>query len=136
MVMLALDPLKKYAQFAGRARRAEYWQFTLLMAVGIAFLIAIRDLGGSTLGAALLALFWLGMFLPSLAVSVRRLHDTSRSGWWVLISFLPLVGGVVLLVFDCLEGTKGPNRYGPDPKGPTADVTVFSDEASTPGAAG
>ena len=59
----------------------------------------------------------LAVLVPSIAVTIRRLHDTERSGWWILIAFVPLVGGIVLLVFMCLDGTGGPNKFGPDPKG-------------------
>ncbi len=105
--------LKKYAVFAGRARRKEYWMYTLiyvLIAVVLGFLDAM--LGGAGLLGTLLAI---ALFLPSLAVTVRRLHDTGRSGWWVLIAFVPLVGVIVLLVFMCLAGTSGRNPYGEDP---------------------
>ena len=61
-------------------------------------------------------LYSLAVLLPSIAVAVRRLHDTDRSGWWFLIGFVPIVGGIILLVFYVLEGTRGPNRFGPDPK--------------------
>ena len=60
------------------------------------------------------------MLLPSIAVAVRRLHDTDRSGWWILLGFIPIIGGIVLLVFYVLEGTQGPNRFGPDPKAAAA----------------
>jgi uncharacterized membrane protein YhaH (DUF805 family) len=114
-------PLKRYAQFTGRARRKEYWSFFLLILA--AYIVAgIVDgiLGMSTLVGGvygpltlLTALFF---FIPSLAVGVRRLHDTNRSGWWILIGFIPLIGALVLIYFFILEGTRGPNQYGPDPK--------------------
>jgi uncharacterized membrane protein YhaH (DUF805 family) len=69
-------------------------------------------------------LYLLATFLPSLAVTVRRLHDTGRSGWWWLIAFVPVIGAVVLIVFMCLEGTHGPNAYGPDPKAAGAAAAV------------
>ena len=64
-------------------------------------------------------LYTLAVLLPSIAVTVRRLHDTDRTGWWILLGFIPIIGGIVLLVFYVLEGTRGPNRYGPDPKATT-----------------
>ena len=110
-----LDCWKKYATFAGRARRKEYWLFVLWNAVfgiGVGFLDAI--VGG---GGILLNLFLLASLLPWWAVNVRRLHDTNRCGWWILISFVPFVGGIWFLVLMVLEGTNGANRYGEDPKG-------------------
>ncbi len=107
--------LKRYALFSGRARRKEYWMYTLiyiLIAVVLGFLDEM--LGGAGVLGLLLAL---GLFVPSLAVTVRRLHDTERSGWWVLIVFVPIVGAIVLVVFMCLAGTPGSNPYGPDPLG-------------------
>jgi uncharacterized membrane protein YhaH (DUF805 family) len=116
----ALTPLRKYADFNGRARRAEYWWFYLF--VIIAFVVAsivdsLLGLGGSVGPYGLVsALLGLAMILPSLAAGVRRLHDTDRSGWWLLIALIPLIGAIVLLVFYVLEGTRGDNRFGPDPK--------------------
>ncbi len=109
--------LQKYAVFSGRAQRAEYWYFLLfyfLISIGV----TILDL---RLGVSWMALptiiFTLAMAVPSLAVSARRLHDTDRSGWWVLIAFIPVIGTIVLLVLAALEGTQGENRFGPNPKG-------------------
>lgn len=85
--------------------------FYILIAVGLAIVESI--VGSPGFLGMLLAL---GLLLPSIAVAVRRLHDTERSGWWLLIGFVPLVGGIVLLVFMCLDGTSGANRFGPDPK--------------------
>ncbi|PWR20702.1 DUF805 domain-containing protein [Zavarzinia compransoris] len=106
--------LKKYVDFNGRARRAEYWWFVLFTVIVSLVLGAIDALifGTSLLGP----LYSLAVLLPSLGVLVRRLHDTNRSGWWILISFVPLVGFIVLLVFLVAEGTKGPNNFGNDPK--------------------
>ncbi|MFV0643224.1 MAG: DUF805 domain-containing protein [Sphingomonadaceae bacterium] len=70
----------------------------------------------------LLLLFILGSFIPMLAVQVRRFHDQDKSGWFVLLSFIPFVGGLIVLVFMCLEGTKGENQYGPDPSGVNPNV--------------
>jgi len=107
--------LIKYVDFSGRARRSEYWWFTLFFV--IVYLIA-RILGGFVnAGSLFTGLVGLALFLPALAVIIRRLHDTNRSGWFYLISFIPLVGSIVLLVFTCLDSDTGPNRYGPCPKG-------------------
>ncbi len=105
----------KYATFVGRANRPEYWYFYLFTTLAaIAALIVDLALfsGEAEPIFPLTIILYLGVFLPSLAVSVRRLHDTDRSGWWVLIAILPIVGPIVLLVFFCLRGTLGPNRYG------------------------
>ncbi len=135
---LMFQPLKKYAEFTGRARRSEYWLFTLfIVLVEIAYFILVSAIGGGTSGnmnaiglvlSGLYGLFVLGIIIPSLAVGFRRLHDTERSAWWLLIAFLPFIGGLVLLIFNVLPGTTGPNKYGPDPKaGPQTDTAaVFS----------
>jgi uncharacterized membrane protein YhaH (DUF805 family) len=135
---LMFEPLKKYAQFSGRARRSEYWLFTLfIILVEIVYLVLVSVAGGGTSGnmnglgmalTGLYGLFILGVIIPSLAVGFRRLHDTDRSAWWLLIALLPFIGGLVLLVFNVLPGTTGPNKYGPDPKaGPQTDTAaVFS----------
>lgn len=167
-----LLPLKRYAEFSGRSRRMEYWMFFLFqMLIGVVFWVLLAIVGGSALmsggdptalaaagGAAMIVfalygLVSLALIIPAIAVTVRRLHDTNRSGWWVLAPLsgyvimliggvmaagspdnpglggvLALVGGlaalglaIVLLVFMFLEGTKGPNNYGPDPKGEALD---------------
>ncbi|MEK7890617.1 DUF805 domain-containing protein [Burkholderia contaminans] len=112
--------LNKYATFEGRARRAEYWYFVLLTTVlSIAAQIigvAGRDGGLITLLLlAVLALISLALIIPGIAVSVRRLHDTGRSGWFLLLGLIPVVGGILLLVWTCSRGTEGPNRFGADP---------------------
>ena len=165
-------PLKRYAEFSGRSRRMEYWMFQLfLFLVYAAIMVLMMVVGGGALMAAgdpgavaaaggaamiifaLYGLFALAMFIPSLAVSVRRLHDTNRSGWWILapiagyvlvviggvmaaaspdnpglggiigvIGLIAVIGlGLTVLVFMFLEGTRGPNNYGPDPKGEALD---------------
>jgi uncharacterized membrane protein YhaH (DUF805 family) len=168
-----LLPLKRYAEFSGRSRRMEYWMFQLFMfLVYMAMVVLMMVVGGGAMmmasgdpsgalaagGAVMLifglyCVFALAMFIPSLAVSVRRLHDTNRSGWWILAPIagyaimvvgglmaaaspdnpglggvLAMVGivavlglGLTLLVFMFLEGTRGPNNYGPDPKGEALD---------------
>ncbi|HEX8622549.1 MAG TPA: DUF805 domain-containing protein [Allosphingosinicella sp.] len=167
-----LLPLKRYAEFSGRSRRTEYWMFFLFqMLLGVAFWVLLAIVGGGALmtggdptamaaagGAAMIifalyGLVSLALIIPAIAVTVRRLHDTNRTGWWVLAPIagyvlmfiggimaaaspdnpgvggvLALIGGlavlvlaVVLLVFMFLEGTRGPNNYGPDPKGEALD---------------
>ena len=71
-------------------------------------------------------LVMLYLLIPSLAVGFRRLHDTDRSAWWLLIAFIPFLGAIALLVFNLMDGTPGPNRFGPDPKGRGGDLAVFS----------
>ncbi|MFD3535472.1 DUF805 domain-containing protein [Streptomyces sp. NPDC058664] len=109
-----LDALKKYAVFSGRSRRKEYWMYTLFNVIAVAILAAIDFALG--IYPALTAIYVLGVFIPSLAVTVRRLHDTGRSGWWYFISLVPFVGGIVLLVFTCLDGEGHDNAYGANPK--------------------
>jgi uncharacterized membrane protein YhaH (DUF805 family) len=117
-----LDVLKKYADFGGRARRKEYWMFALFnVLIYIAILIFSAILGSidnslALIGSLLLVVYALAIFVPSLAVAVRRLHDTGRSGWWFLIAFVPVVGGIILLVFTVQDGVPGENEYGKNPK--------------------
>lgn len=119
MMNYFVECLKKYATFSGRARRKEYWMFILVYVV-IIFITATLDgiMGGGNPNATpvITLLASLALLLPNLAVLVRRLHDTDRSGWWILISLIPVIGGLVLFVFTCLEGTSGDNRFGEDPK--------------------
>ncbi|MBS0477787.1 MAG: DUF805 domain-containing protein [Proteobacteria bacterium] len=170
-----LLPLKRYAEFSGRSRRMEFWMFTLgvfllylvfmviAMAVGIGAAGMAASAGGSasvgglagmfaSMGilAIVLGIVWLGLLIPTIAVAIRRLHDTNRSGFWLwiyigpylvslllnimavssnssgmaglagVIGLLGLIGAIVLLVFYCLPGTPGPNKYGPDPMGGSA----------------
>ena len=114
-----LLPLKRYAQFKGRSRRKEFWMFFLLQVIlliaamvadGLIFGVSAESTGpvGLVLAIALL--------IPGLAVGVRRLHDISKSGWWVLIALIPLIGLIILIVFFVKDGVPGPNDHGPDPK--------------------
>lgn len=109
--------LTQYANFTGRARRSEYWWYALATAV-VYFVLGIVAAAIHT--SVLTYLVALALFVPTLAVSVRRLHDTGRSGWWVLVDLVPLVGWIVLLVFFVQDSQPGANAYGPSPK--EADV--------------
>lgn len=127
---LMFQPLKKYVDFEGRARRQEFWLFVLFVVAVALLLVGLNQVvfagrEPSPITYAL-GIFLLIIFFPALALRVRRLHDTNRSGWWLLINAIPLIGALTLLVFDLLPGTAGPNRYGPDPKASTKRlVEVF-----------
>ncbi|MEM1433855.1 MAG: DUF805 domain-containing protein [Pseudomonadota bacterium] len=115
-----LEVLKKYAVFSGRARRKEYWfffLFNLLVTIVLAFIDIATGAFSEAAGIGLLSgIYTLGVLIPSLAVTVRRLHDTDRAGWWVLVSLVPLIGAIILLVFMVLDSQPGSNQYGPNPK--------------------
>lgn len=108
-----VEVLKKYAVFAGRARRKEYWMFTLFTVI---FYIVLAAVGFAIDFAYLPVILELALLLPTWGVTVRRLHDTGRTGWWILIGLIPLVGAVVMLVFLCSDSESGQNKYGPNPK--------------------
>ena len=114
-----LRVLKNYVGFGGRARRKEYWMFILVNFI-LAMVLGIVDkiLGWERAGGEgiLTTIYAILVFLPSWAVVFRRLHDTDRSGWWLLLVLIPLVGPIAMLVFMCLEGTRDDNRFGADPK--------------------
>ncbi|MDC0761036.1 MULTISPECIES: DUF805 domain-containing protein [Brevibacillus] len=105
--------LKKYVAFEGRARRQEYWMFTLFNII-VSMVIALVDYLIGT-GSILGMIYSLAVLLPSLSVTARRLHDTGKSGWWILLSFIPLIGAIVLLIFLCKD-SEGDNKYGANPK--------------------
>lgn len=114
-----LEVLKKYAVFRGRARRMEYWMFFLFHVIISSTLSFIEGLLG---GPGVIAiLYGIAVLIPGIAVSVRRLHDTDRSGWWLLIAFIPYFGAIVLLRFMLQNSVFGSNRYGANPKEATAD---------------
>ena len=115
-----LEALRKYAVFGGRARRKEYWMFFLINFI-ISVVLILIDISIGTFSyqadvGVLQSLYSLAVLIPGLAVTVRRLHDTGRTGWWILISLIPVIGGLVLLVFLVLDSEPGGNRYGPNPK--------------------
>ncbi|MFD5029876.1 DUF805 domain-containing protein [Streptomyces sp. NPDC058220] len=109
-----VDVLKNYAGFSGRARRQEYWMFFLINSA-IAIVVGIID-AVVGLSSILILLYILAVLIPSLAVFVRRLHDTGKTGWWILIGAIPLVGAIILIVFLASEGDQNPNAYGQNPK--------------------
>lgn len=114
-----VDVLKKYAVFTGRARRQEFWMFVLinmLINIGIGIFEGVIGAAANTDFTAISSLYSLAILVPLIAVGVRRLHDTDRSGWWILLGIIPLVN-IALIVLFALDGTPGPNQYGPDPKG-------------------
>ena len=105
---------QKYASFSGRARRTEYWMFFLVYFV-IALVIGVVE-GLLSIGGYLTGIFALVHLLPSLGVTARRLHDTNRSAWWMLVSFIPVIGWLVLLYFMLNAGDAQDNRFGSNPK--------------------
>ena len=121
-----LHALKNYAVFNGRARRKEYWMFVLFnLLFAIAAMLLDNMLGTTTNGVSggyIYMLYSFALLIPGIAVAVRRLHDVGKSGWFMLIVLVPLVGAVWLLVLFCTEGTPGDNEYGPNPK---AEVLAY-----------
>lgn len=106
---------KKYAEFSGRARRQEFWMFVLFNCLASVALGVVDGILGTNGGLG--GLYSLAVLIPSLAVSVRRLHDTDRSGWWILVNIIPLIGCIIYLVFLCSDSKPGENRFGANPKG-------------------
>jgi uncharacterized membrane protein YhaH (DUF805 family) len=114
-----LKVLKNYAGFDGRARRTEYWMFFLFSLIISVVLTVIDGVVGmrSASGFGILSsLYSLAVLVPSIAVGIRRLHDTGKSGWWLFISLVPLIGGIWLIVLLATAGNVGSNQYGADPK--------------------
>ncbi|UJF34929.1 DUF805 domain-containing protein [Paenibacillus hexagrammi] len=106
--------LKNYVGFQGRARRKEYWMFVLFNLIASIILTILDSILG--LKSVFSGLYSLAVLLPSLAVSVRRLHDIGKTGWWILIGLIPVIGAIILIVFDCMDSEPGDNQYGPNPK--------------------
>lgn len=112
-----LKVMSNYAVFDGRARRQEYWMFVLINSlISIGLLIVDRIVFGSDGVGLLRGLYSLGVFIPTIAVTTRRLHDIGKSGWMQLVALIPLIGVIWLLVLECTEGDNGANQYGQDPK--------------------
>ena len=116
-----LDAFRNYAKFTGRARRSEYWYFTLFSMIASVLCMGIDNVLGTTIdplpyGFAYY-LYSLSVIVPGLALVSRRLHDVGKSGWMILIALIPLVGAIWLLVLFCTDSNIGPNQYGPNPKG-------------------
>jgi uncharacterized membrane protein YhaH (DUF805 family) len=108
-----LKVLKNYVGFQGRAARKEYWMFVLIhfiISIVLSIVETIADLTGILTG-----IYALAVLLPSLAAIVRRLHDTGRSGWWIFISLIPLIGSIILIVFACQDSQEDGNKYGLNP---------------------
>lgn len=115
-----ITAIKKYATFSGRARRKEYWYFFLfnvLISMVLGFVDGLTGNFEPASGFGLLSgIYTLSVLIPGIAVGVRRLHDTGRTGWWLLIILIPLIGALVLLYFMILDSNSGSNKYGNDPK--------------------
>jgi uncharacterized membrane protein YhaH (DUF805 family) len=118
-----IDVLKKYAVFNGRARRKEYWMFVLFNVI-VSIILSILDKilgldfgsGSSSSSGWLSTIYSLAVLLPTIGVAIRRMHDTGRSGWWILINLIPCIGWIWFIVLAAQEGNAGDNQYGPDPK--------------------
>ncbi len=114
-----LKALKQYVNFRGRATRKEYWMFVLfnfLIMLGLTIIDVIIILTADISQSIFSNLYSLAVFLPSLAVGARRLHDTGRSGWWLLLGIVPLIGLIVLIIFFVQDSEPNENQYGPNPK--------------------
>jgi uncharacterized membrane protein YhaH (DUF805 family) len=112
--------MKQYADFKGRARRKEYWMFTLFNVIFVIVAMILDSVAGTNFEPLPYGWFYLlyvlAVLIPGLAVGVRRLHDIGKSGWMLLVALIPLVGGIWLLILACTDSTPGPNEYGPNPK--------------------
>lgn len=111
---------ERYADFQGRSRRSEFWWFILFYFLLILVLNFVIGGISETLGSILTFVVWAALLVPNIAVGVRRLHDIDRTGWWLLVGLIPVIGTVILLVFFVQRGTAGTNRFGPDPIGGVA----------------
>lgn len=123
-----IEVLKKYTVFDGRATRSEYWYFVLFNAIIYIALSFIAPIIFGGAGFLLALLYALGVLLPSIGVGIRRLHDTGRSGWWLLLSLIPF-GGLVVLFFCTQDSQAGVNQYGPNPK---ENISSSSQTPSSP----
>jgi len=115
-----LMALKKYAEFQGRAQRKEYWMFTLFNFLAMVLLGIVGALlgggGEGGLGDVLQGLYGIAVLVPGIAVTVRRLHDIGKSGWWGLVALIPLIGSLILIYFAVKDSQPETNEYGPNPK--------------------
>ena len=121
---------KNYATFNGRSNRSEFWYFTLFSIICIVLALVLDRLMADVFQnvPVIYFVFILATLVPNLAVTVRRLHDQDKSGWWIFTGVIPFIGSIWLLILLAMEGTKGPNKYGPDPNG---DVTFdFESQAA------
>ena len=122
-------PYLRAFDFSGRSRRMEYWMFqllsTIIACIALIFFVSSMPLDGASdpevgigflFGSALIFVFGISAFFPTLSVTVRRLHDQNLSGWMLLTAFIPVVGGLILFIFMIRPGTRGPNRFGSDPR--------------------
>lgn len=112
-----IDAWKNYVNFEGRARRKAFWMFVLFNFIATIITSTIDSIVFGQNAYVLTSLYNLAIFLPSIAIGIRRLHDIGKTGWWLLISFIPCIGTIVLLVFACTDSQPGENLYGPNPKG-------------------
>ena len=124
-----ISALKNYATFTGRARRSEYWFFTLFYFIFLVMAVILDNLLGITIEdtgiGPLYFISILAMIIPGLAVTVRRLHDVGKSGWFYFIVLIPIIGSIWLLVLMATDGMPGRNQYGPNPKGIGNEVVQF-----------
>ncbi|WP_321326023.1 DUF805 domain-containing protein [Thiomicrorhabdus sp.] len=111
-----IDAIKNYATFTGRATRQQYWMFYLFYIIFYIILSVLENALGLTLGefgeGILTIIYSLALLIPSIAILARRLHDTGRSGWWILLIFIPLIGAIVILIFTLLDSERQANEYG------------------------
>jgi len=121
-----LTPYRRYFNFSGRSRRKEYWMFMLLCVIVYAVALSFSgdDVGGVPIVGTAIYFFLLASFIPAIAVQVRRFHDQDRSGWFSLLVLVPYIGGLIVIIFMCFEGTLGPNRFGLDPNDPVGDQII------------
>lgn len=124
--------LENYANFSGRARRSEYWYYTLMNLIFVIIAMILDKVLGINFDplpyGPIYALYALAVLVPGLAVAVRRLHDVGKSGWFMLIALVPLIGGIWLLVLFCTDSEAGDNQYGPNPKSATDEITQIGQE--------
>ena len=120
-----ISVLKQYAVFSGRARRTEYWMFVLCNVIVMLLLGMVDKLIGGD-NERISSIYSLAVLLPSLAVAARRLHDTDRSAWWLLLGLIPIIGTLVLIYFMVCNGQQGPNRFGDDPKAAPSQGFIVS----------